>query len=155
MLQMNRETSIRSSSDTLVIVDDGARRKRIAIIAGAVVAVLVLLIALMMFGHHGNQSGNTAAANAGQIPTVSVIVPGQSQVGRVVTASGPLAAKRDQPIGIAGAGGRVTSVAVDAGTWVRAGQVLATVDTSVQAQQSAQLAAQIAAATGAITQKTM
>jgi HlyD family secretion protein len=146
MLQMNRESSIRSSSDTLVIVDDGARRKRIAIIAGAVVAVLVLLIALMMFGHHGNQSGNTAAANAGQIPTVSVIVPGQSQVGRVVTASGPLAAKRDQPIGIAGAGGRVTSVAVDAGTWVRAGQVLATVDTSVQAQQSAQLAAQIAAA---------
>ena len=146
MLQMNRESSIRSSSDTLVIVDDGARRKRIAIIAGAVVAVLVLLIALMMFGHHGNQAGNTAAANAGQIPTVSVIVPGQSQVGRVVTASGPLAAKRDQPIGIAGAGGRVTSVAVDAGTWVRAGQVLATVDTSVQAQQSAQLAAQIAAA---------
>jgi RND family efflux transporter MFP subunit len=146
MLQMNRESSIRSSSDTLVIVDDGARRKRIAIIAGAVGVVLVLLIALMMFGHHGNQSGNTAAANAGQIPTVSVIVPGQSQVGRVVTASGPLAAKRDQPIGIAGAGGRVTSVAVDAGTWVRAGQVLATVDTSVQAQQSAQLAAQIAAA---------
>lgn len=146
MLQMNRETSIRSSSDTLVVVDDGARRKRIAIIAGGIVAVLVLLIALMMFGRHGNQAGNTAAANAGQIPTVSVIVPGQSQVGRVVTASGPLAAKRDQPIGIAGQGGRVTSVAVDAGTWVRAGQVLATVDTSVQAQQSAQQAAQIAAA---------
>lgn len=146
MLQMNRETSIRSSSDTLVVVDDGARRKRIAIIAGGIVAVLVLVIALMMFGRHGNQAGNTAAANAGQIPTVSVIVPGQSQVGRVVTASGPLAAKRDQPIGIAGQGGRVTSVAVDAGTWVRAGQVLATVDTSVQAQQSAQQAAQIAAA---------
>jgi RND family efflux transporter MFP subunit len=146
MLQMNRETSIRSSSDTLVVVDDGARRKRIAIIAGVIVAVLVLVIALMMFGRHGNQAGNTAAANAGQIPTVSVIVPGQSQVGRVVTASGPLAAKRDQPIGIAGQGGRVTSVAVDAGTWVRAGQVLATVDTSVQAQQSAQQAAQIAAA---------
>jgi RND family efflux transporter MFP subunit len=146
MLQMNRETSIRSSSDTLVVVDESARRKRIAIIVGACAAVFVLLIALMMFGHRGNQSGNAAAANAGQIPTVSVIVPGQSQVGRVVTASGPLAAKRDQPIGIAGQGGRVTSVAVDAGTWVRAGQVLATVDTSVQAQQSAQQAAQIAAA---------
>jgi len=144
MLEMNRETSIRSSSDTIVVVDDAARRKRIAIIAGVVGAVIVLLIALMMFGHHGNQA-NSAAANAGQIPTVSVIVPGQSQVGRVVTASGPLAAKRDQPIGIAGAGGRVTRVFVDAGTWVGAGQVLASVDTSVQAQQSAQQAAQIAA----------
>ena len=145
MLQMNRETSIRSSSDTLVVVDDSARRKRVAIIAGAVGAVVVLLIALMMFGHRGSQPGGAAAANAGQIPTVSVIVPGQSQVGRTVTASGPLAAKRDQPIGIAGQGGRVTGVMVDAGTWVRAGQVLATVDTSVQSQQSAQQAAQIAA----------
>jgi len=145
MLQMNRETSIRSSSDTIVVVDDGARRKRVAIIAGVVGAVVVLLIALMMFGHHGNQA-NSAAATAGQIPTVSVVVPGQSQVGRVVTASGPLAAKRDQPIGIAGQGGRVTRVFVDAGSWVGAGQVLASVDTSVQAQQSAQQAAQIAAA---------
>ena len=145
MLQMNRETSIRSSSDTIVVVDDGARRKRVAIIAGVVGALVVLLIALMMFGHHGNQA-NSAAATAGQIPTVSVVVPGQSQVGRVVTASGPLAAKRDQPIGIAGQGGRVTRVFVDAGSWVGAGQVLASVDTSVQAQQSAQQAAQIAAA---------
>jgi len=145
MLQMNRETSIRSSSDTIVVVDDGARRKRVAIIAGVVGALVVLLIALMMFGHHGNQA-NSAAATAGQIPTVSVVVPGQSQVGWVVTASGPLAAKRDQPIGIAGQGGRVTRVFVDAGSWVGAGQVLASVDTSVQAQQSAQQAAQIAAA---------
>ena len=34
-------------------------------------------------------------------------------------------------------------VLVDAGSWVRAGQVLATVDRSVQAQQAAQLAAQV------------
>lgn len=145
MFRMNRETSIRSGSDTVVVVDDAARRKRIAIIAAGVLAVVILLVALMMFGHRGG-GGAAAPANAGQIPTVTVIVPGQSQVGRVVTASGPLAAKRDQPIGIAGQGGRVTRVLVDAGTWVRAGQVLATVDTSVQAQQSAQQAAQIAAA---------
>jgi RND family efflux transporter MFP subunit len=37
-------------------------------------------------------------------------------------------------------------VLVDAGTWVRAGQVLAVVDRSVQAQQAAQQAAQIEAA---------
>jgi RND family efflux transporter MFP subunit len=64
----------------------------------------------------------------------------------VVGASGPLAARRDQPVGIAGSGGRVVRVLVDAGSWVRAGQVLAVVDRSVQAQQAAQLAAQVEAA---------
>jgi RND family efflux transporter MFP subunit len=74
------------------------------------------------------------------------VVPGQTQVARDVTASGPLAAKRDQPIGIAGSGGRVVQVLVDAGSWVRAGQVLAIVGRSVQAQQASQLAAQVEAA---------
>jgi RND family efflux transporter MFP subunit len=146
MLEMNRETPIRSSSDTVVYVDDSARRrKRIAIIAVGVVAVLALLVALIMMGGHKNAQGDAGAA-ASQIPTVTVVVPGRSQVARTVTASGPLAARRDQPIGIAGQGGRVTRVAVDAGSWVHAGQVLATVDTSVQGQQAAQLQAQIAAA---------
>jgi RND family efflux transporter MFP subunit len=80
------------------------------------------------------------------VPTVTVIVPGRSQVARTVVASGALAAKRDQPIGIAGQGGRVVRVLVDAGAWVHAGQVLAVVDRSVQAQQAAQLAAQVEAA---------
>ena len=35
---------------------------------------------------------------------------------------------------------------MDAGSWVRAGQVLAVVDRTVQAQQAAQLAAQVEAA---------
>jgi RND family efflux transporter MFP subunit len=77
---------------------------------------------------------------------VTVVVPGQSQVARTITASGPLAARRDQPVGIAGQGGRVVRVLVDAGSWVGAGQVLAVIDRSVQTQQAAQLAAQIDAA---------
>ena len=64
----------------------------------------------------------------------------------MITACGPLGAKRDQPIGIAGQGGRVVRVLVDAGSWVKAGQVLAVVDRSVQAQQAAQLAASVDAA---------
>jgi len=148
MLEMNRETPIRSSdSDTLVVVDDGARRrKRIAIVGAALVAVVAIILALMMMG---GKKEDAAAGNAGtsaQVPAVSVAVPGQTSIARIVTVSGALAAKRDQPIGIAGQGGRVTRVFVDAGSWVRAGQVLATVDRSVQAQQSAQQAAQIAAA---------
>jgi RND family efflux transporter MFP subunit len=77
---------------------------------------------------------------------VTVVVPGRSAVGKVVTASGPLGARRDQPVGIAGQGGRVVQVLVDAGSWVRAGQTLAVIDRSVQAQQAAQQAAQIEAA---------
>ena len=145
---MNRETSI-YSSDTLVVVD-GSRRRRQLVIVGAVAALVLFVIGLALLTSHRSNSngagGAAAGASAGQIPTVSVVVPGTSQVGRVISASGPLGAKRDQPIGIAGQGGRVIRVLVDAGSWVRAGQVLAVVDRSVQTQQAAQQAAQIAAA---------
>jgi len=143
---MNRETSIRSS-DTLVVTDRASRRRWV-IIAAAALVVLVVIAAAMLMSRGADEKANTAAAakGAGQVPTVTVIVPGQSQVARTIVASGPLAAKRDQPIGIAGQGGRVVRVLADAGTWVRGGQVLAIVDRSVQAQQAAQLAAQVEAA---------
>ena len=145
--RMNRETSIHSS-DTLVVVD-GSRRRRQLVIVGALAALVLFVIGLGFLTSHRSNAGAAAGgpgAAAGQIPSVSVIVPGTSEVGRVITASGPLGAKRDQPIGIPGQGGRVVRVLVDAGSWVRAGQVLAIIDRSVQAQQAAQLAAQIEAA---------
>ena len=140
---MNRETSIRTS-DTLVVTDRSSRRRWVIVGALALIAVLVLGAAMIM-GRNASKTPQ-AAAGAGQIPSVSVVIPGQTQVARNITASGPLGAKRDQPIGIAGAGGRVIRVLVDAGSWVRAGQVLAIVDRSVQAQQASQLAAQVEAA---------
>ena len=140
---MNRETSIHSS-DTLVVVDRSRRRRQLVIAAGiAIVLLVVVLLVVMSRGGSPNAAQNSAA---GQVPSVTVVVPGRSQVGRVVTASGPLGARRDQPVGIAGQGGRVIRVLVDAGSWVRAGQVLAVIDRSVQSQQAAQQAAQIAAA---------
>jgi len=143
---MNRETTIHSS-DTLIVTDRARPRRWVIVGALALIAVIVLGVAAIMGRSASNSSAKqAAAAGAGQIPTVTVIVPGQSQVARVITASGQLAAKRDQPIGIAGQGGRVVQVLVDAGSWVRAGQVLAVVDRSVQTQQAAQLAAQIEAA---------
>src|SRR6478609_4429329 len=144
---MNRETSIRTS-DTL-IVTDGARRRRWVIIAAIAVAVLVVFAAAILMGKGATKPEGASAADgkgAGQIPSVTIVVPGRSSVSRVITASGPLAARRNQPVGIAGSGGRVVSVLVDAGSWVRAGQVLAVIDRSVQAQQAAQLAAQVEAA---------
>jgi len=142
---MNRESSFRMS-DTL-IVTDRARQRRWVII-GAVVALVVVaaLLIMLMGGGSSKKATEASAASAGQVPTVTVVVPGRSQVAGLITASGPLAAKRDQPVGIAGTGGRVVRVLVDAGSWVRAGQVLAIVDRSVQAQQAAQLAAQVESA---------
>jgi HlyD family secretion protein len=145
---MNRETSIRSS-DTLVVTDRSSRRRWVIIGAIALIALIVLGAAMMM-GRSATATKSAAAEagakGAGQVPTVTVVVPGRSAVARTVAASGPLAAKRDQPVGIPGQGGRVVRVLVDAGNWVRGGQVLAVVDRSVQTQQAAQLAAQVDAA---------
>jgi HlyD family secretion protein len=142
---MNRETSIHSS-DTLVVVDR-SRRRRWVIIGAVVAAILVIGLAIMISRNAARTKDAAAAARgAGQIPTVTLVVPGRSQVGRMITASGPLAAKRDQPVGIAGTGGRVVRVLADAGSWVRAGQSLVIIDRSVQAEQSVQLAAQVEAA---------
>src|SRR5688572_3900612 len=144
MRPMNRETTF-ASSDTLVVVDRSRRRRNIIIAAVAVLAAA--LIAFFMFGGKSEEpaggAGGTAPGGRGQVPTVSIVVPGQSQVARVLTASGALAARRDQAVGIAGEGGMVRAVLVDAGTWVSQGQVLATIDRSVQAQTAAQLAAQV------------
>ena len=143
---MNRETSFHSS-DTLVVVDRSRQRRTLIIAALVIVAILIAALGLMMSKNARREAAlQAAAASAGQVPSVTVIVPGQTQVGRVITTSGPLGARRDQPVGIAGQGGRVVRVLVDAGSWVRAGQVLAVVDRSVQAQQAAQLAAQVEAA---------
>src|SRR4051795_582447 len=142
---MNRETTFHTS-DTLVVTDRSSRRRWVII--GAVVVILALIAAVVAFGRSGTKtdSQQAGAKGAGQIPTVTVVIPGVTQVGRVVSASGPLAAKRDQPIGIAGAGGRVVRVLVDAGAWVRGGQVLAVVDRSGQAEPAAHLSAQVEAA---------
>ena len=136
------------SSDTLVVVDRSRQRRRMVII-GAIAALALLVIGIAVIMNRSKKeeaAGAAASAAAGQVPTVTIVVPGQSQIGRVVTASGPLGARRDQPVGIAGQGGRVVRVLVDAGSWVHAGQVLAVVDRSVQAQQATQLAAQVEAA---------
>lgn len=155
---MNRET--RFERDETIVVVDGARRRRNLILA-ALVGVLVLALAYYFFGRSSGPAATEAAAagktgggGGRQAPTVTVLVPGRSQVARIITSSGALAARRDQPIGAAGQGGRVTAVFVEAGTWVRAGQTLATVDRSVQVQQTAQLAASVdsARANAALTQ---
>ena len=141
---MNRESNFDPSQRLIVV--DRSKRRRTLIIAVAVIALVIAAVAVAMMKRSGTATPAAGDSKSGQVPTVTAIVPGQRSVGRVITASGALAARRDQPVGVAGVGGRVTRVLVDAGSWVGAGQVLATVDRSVQVQQAAQIAAQIEAA---------
>jgi len=76
-------------------------------------------------------------------PRVTVLSPGSGTIQGIINATGTLAARREMPVGVVGEGGRVVSVSVEAGDWVRAGQVLAVIDRSVQSQQAASQSAQI------------
>ena len=143
---MNREARF-EGSDRLIVVDRPSRRRWIII--GAVLVTLALILAFTMFRSKSAAPADLAAQTSkrgGQVPTVTVVVPGRSDVARTVTASGSLAARREQPVGVAGEGGLVRAVYVDAGSWVRQGQLLASIDRSVQSQTANQLGAQIQAA---------
>ena len=110
-------------------------------IALAVLVVGALAAAFLLGGD------DTEAAFTGQdesaLQRVSVLAPGSSTLQDAINATGTLAARREMPVGVVGEGGRVVSVQVEAGDWVRAGQVLAVIDRSVQNQQASAQAAQI------------
>jgi len=144
---MNYETTVDSGrggllagGDPLDIEDGERRRKRKTWIAAAVVAAVLLVVAFLMKGGEGEAD---FAPSAGQAPTVTVSAPGRTTVQGEIQATGTLAARREMPVGVVGEGGRVVSVPVEAGQWVRAGQTLAVIDRSVQSQQAISSAAQI------------
>ncbi|HEY0628785.1 MAG TPA: efflux RND transporter periplasmic adaptor subunit [Sphingomicrobium sp.] len=140
---MNRETSF-SSSDTLVVVDRSKRRRNIIIAAVAVLAAALIAFMLLSGGGEEQAAGGPGGGpGGGQVPTVTVVVPGRTQVARTISATGSLAARVDMPVGVAGEGGMVAAVLVQPGQWVRAGQTLAVIERSVQAQQIQQMAAQV------------
>jgi RND family efflux transporter MFP subunit len=129
-----------------VIVDEAVlakrRRRRRIVIAVAVLLVLAIA-AYFMMGSGGEKAAPPKGREGQQLPAVTVVVPGVQQVPAIISATGSLGARRDMPVGIAGEGGQVDRVLVEPGQWVRAGQTLAVINRSVQAQEAAQLAAQI------------
>jgi RND family efflux transporter MFP subunit len=137
-----------------LVLTERPNRRRYAIIAAALIGAILIALYFFMGGEEETAGQPGAGRRGGQVPTVTVVVPGRSQVARTITSSGALAARRDQPVGIAGEGGVVSRVLVDAGSWVNQGQVLASVDRSVQSQEAAQLAAsvQVARAEAALAQ---
>lgn len=139
---MNFESQI--ASDPLVTDEDALRqrRKRILIVTAALV-VVILGAFLLLRG--GAPTGETQG-DADQGPAVTVVEPGRAAVDATINATGTLAARREMPVGVAGEGGQVQAVLVEPGQWVRAGQVLARVERSVQAEQVRSLGASIAVA---------
>jgi len=111
------------------------------------IALIVLFLgaigAAAWYFTQGSGSAVPAADREEQAPRVTVIAPGRATIEGTITATGTLAARRELPVGVVGEGGRVVSVPVEQGQWVRAGQVLASIDRSVQTQQVRAQAAQI------------
>lgn len=145
---MNYETRVDASEMADGVTLEGqdadadrlARRRKlwfvIAIaLAGAIIAALMLT--------SGGQEPALGGEGQGEIQTVTVLAPGAATLEGTINATGTLAARREMPVGVVGEGGRVVSVPVEAGDWVRAGQVLAVIDRSVQNQQAASQRAQI------------
>ena len=131
-------------SDASEIDTDKPLISRRVMIGGII--VIGLLLALAGYTVATSGGGAAAADDNSQAPTVTVVAPGQTTVEGEINAPGTIAARRELPVGVVGEGGRVVSVPVDAGDWVRQGQVLAVIDRSVQSQQAQAQSAQISVA---------
>jgi HlyD family secretion protein len=143
---MNYETKVADLSGAPeVLVEEveletrRSRRRRM-IVAIAIALALAALAAYML---SRGEEEVAFAPREGVAPAVTVVAPGQTTIAGLVSATGTLAARREMPVGVVGEGGRVVSIPVEAGDWVRAGQVLAVIDRSVQTEQAQSSAAQI------------
>jgi gluconolactonase len=87
------------------------RGKRTVIVA---VVLVIAAIAAAWFLMRGGATAPAANPDA-QAPSVTVVTPGRVTIDGTITASGTLAARRLMPVGVAGEGGQVVSVLVDAG----------------------------------------
>ncbi len=141
--------SVTTRTDTIGIEPDFATAggdRRGGLSPRMVLIGLGLVIVLVLGGWYAATRVFAAPAKTqadSNAQTVTIVVPGRITVQGSVTASGVLAARRDLPVGIAGEGGKVVRVLVDAGSWVNKGQVLAVVDRSVQTQEIASQAATV------------
>ncbi len=124
-----------------------SRRKRTRLIIAVVLIVLALAAAWYAFSSSKDVAAGAGGAAGGEgaaaVPSITVVMPGRQSVQSTISTNGTIAARREMPVGVAGEGGQVIRVLVEPGQWVGAGQPLAVIDRSVQAQQAASLAASI------------
>ena len=145
---MNYETTITAEAADSVPAEtaagDGTRSSpvlRWLLIGGG--GLLALLLAIAAYFALAGGEPVPAGDDQSQAPVVSVVVPGRTTIEGTLEVPGTIAARRPMPVGVAGEGGQVLSVRVDAGDWVRQGEVMAVIDRSVQSQQAEAQAAQI------------
>ena len=138
----DRAESLSGTSDETEVV---APRSRKRLFVGALIVLALAIAAWFVLGHRG-QDATPAADKDSQLPVVSVVAPGRATVEGTIAATGTIGARREVPVGVVGEGGRVVAVTVDQGSWVKQGQVLVSVDRSVQNQQANGAAAQIGVA---------
>ena len=139
---MNYESRISPESTDM---PEAGRKRRTGPIVLAGLIIAALLIGLIIWSQ-GGKKVDTGASAAANTPTVSVIAARDVAIPRIVTATGTIAARQEMPVSAVGEGGRVTHVLVQPGDWVKAGQVLVTIERSVQVAQDAASAASISAA---------
>ncbi|MDN3646975.1 efflux RND transporter periplasmic adaptor subunit [Pontixanthobacter aestiaquae] len=110
-----------------------------------VIGILIAAVAAAALAYFLVTGGTTEVADdrEEQGASITVVSPGQATIAGEIVATGTLAARRELPVGVDGAGGKVVAVYVDAGSWVRQGQPLAAIDRSVQNQQAASAAASV------------
>ena len=109
-----------------------------------IIGALVLLILIGMARVFLNSGPDETAS---QPPLVSVLEVRPATVAEIVTFTGAIAARDEAAINAEGEGGRVASVMVESGDYVRQGQLLATLDTSTIAPLVASLEASLQEAT--------
>lgn len=155
---MNYETSINDSKSGQELSGDdmsGLGQESEPNSGRGKIWLILLLLAVLVGGgayYSYSKSQTDAAAakakadsdNKGQ--SVSVIAAGSQTIARTINVSGTIAARRDTQVGAVGEGGRVLQVYAEAGDWVQQGQVLVSIDRSVQTQQAGALQAQIGVA---------
>lgn len=137
---MNYETPVAGEAPARIYDEEAPPGRHRTLLIGALI-VLILVAIVAWIGLRGK--GPETAAPVEQAPVVTVMTPGRSMVARTVSSTGSLAARVEMPVGVVGEGGAVTRVLVQPGDWVRAGQVLAVIERSVQSEQIRSLAAQV------------
>ena len=130
--QLERD-SIESFEDTR------ARRRKTRLIVLASVLAVAAFIGFLVWKANAPKPSTPPAAP----PSVTVLVPGTASVADRVAATGTIHARRDMPVGVAGEGGMISAIRVEAGQYVSKGQVLAEIDSAVQRAQLQQLQASV------------
>ncbi|MCU0757932.1 MAG: efflux RND transporter periplasmic adaptor subunit [Steroidobacteraceae bacterium] len=103
-----------------------------------IAGVLAVLVAFALWRTLGSAGAPRQASGP---PRVTVVTPAVAEIEDTVSFTGTIAARDEMPITVEGEGGRISAVLVEVGERVRAGQVLARLDTSVLQPQVGSLAA--------------